>query len=70
MTSKEKYRQSGHTLIVQKKSESNNKATNSKAYYFQKVVVQKSIKMSYNTNDTNFNQRSMNNENKTTKYTI
>lgn len=25
--------------------------------------------MSYNTNDTNFNQRSMNNENKTTKYT-
>lgn len=32
MTSKEKYRQSGHTLIVQKKSESNNKATNSKAY--------------------------------------
>ena len=70
MSSKEKYKQSGHTQIVQKRSESNNKTNNSNSYSYQKVVVQKSIKTSYNTNVTNYNQRSMNNQNKSTEYKI
>ena len=70
MSSKEKYKQSGHAQIVQKRSESNNRTNNSNSYSIQKVVVQKSIKTSYNTNETNHNQRSMNNRNKTTEYKI
>ena len=59
MSSKEKYKQSGHAQIVQKRSESNNRTNNSNSYSIQKVVVQKSIKTSYNTNETNHNQRSI-----------
>ena len=70
MSSKEKYKQSGHTQIVQNRSGSNNKTNNSNSYSYQKIVVQKSIKTSYNTNETNYNQRSMNNQNKSTEYKI
>ena len=69
MSSKEKYKQIGQTQIVKKRSEVNTKSNNTKSYSVQKVVIQKSYKTSYNTNESNYNQRSMN-PNKTSEYKI
>ena len=70
MSSKEKFKQTGHTQIVQKRSEANNKINNTKAYSVQKVVVQKSYKTSYNANEINNNNQKSINLNKTTEYKI
>ena len=69
MSSKENYKQIGHTQIIQKRSETNNRKDNSKNYSVQKVVIQKSYKTSYNTNGINRNQRSIN-QNKRAQYQI
>ena len=69
MSSKENYKEIGHTQIIQKRSETNNRKDNSKNYSVQKVVIQKSYKTSYNTNGINRNQRSIN-QNKRAQYQI
>ena len=54
MSSNDKYKRIGQSKFVQKRYDGNNKTNNIKAYSVQKVVVEKSIKTSYNTNGNNY----------------
>ena len=54
MSSKDKYTRIGQSKPIQKKYDGNNKINNIKAYSVQKVVVEKSIKTSYNNNGNNY----------------
>jgi len=58
MSSNDKYKRIGQSKLVQKKYDGNNKTNNIKAYSVQKVVVEKSIKTSYNTNGNNYQKAS------------